>query len=360
MPADRVKQSDYFEKQSMDPITQGTLGATLPAAVAPRREAGIAAVLGCLGGMAPDLDVLLRSAEDPLLFLEYHRHFTHALIFIPVGGLICALVLQGLFSRHYLPFSRTLMYCTLGYATHALLDACTTYGTQLLWPFSDARFAWNTVSVVDPLFTVPLLTLVVLAALRKRPRFAVAGLVWAISYLAVGLVQRDRAVEVGYEVAAARGHTPLRLEAKPSFGNIVVWKVVYETDQSYYVDAVRAGLSSTIYRGEQVAKLDVARDFPWLDPESQQARDIERFRWFSNDYLARDPLHPNRIIDVRYSMIPNQVNALWSIELTPSATAADHVAYTTDRDASGGRAGILWGRVSGRSASGGQTVLGGG
>ncbi len=38
----------------------------------------------------PDMDVLIRSASDPLLAIEYHRHFTHALAFIPVGGLIAA------------------------------------------------------------------------------------------------------------------------------------------------------------------------------------------------------------------------------------------------------------------------------
>ncbi len=344
----------------MDPVTQGTLGAALPAAVAPRRDAAIAALLGCLGGMAPDLDVLIRSAEDPLLFLEYHRHFTHALIFIPFGGLLCALVLYGLFARRSLSFGRTYLYCTLGYATHALLDACTTYGTQLLWPFSDARFAWNTVSVIDPLFTVPLLALVLMSVMRRRPMLARLGLVWAVAYLGLGLVQRDRAVDMGYEIAAARGHTPLRLEAKPSFANIVVWKVVYETDDAYFVDAVRAGLSPKLYPGDRVAKLDVARDFPWLDPASQQAEDIERFRWFSNDYVAMDPLHPNRIIDVRYSMIPNQVNALWSIELSPGAGSEDHVAYRTHRDANSARAELLWAMVSGSAASGRQTSLGGG
>ena len=344
----------------MDPFTQGTLGAALPVAAAPRREAAMAAVLGCLAGMAPDLDVLIRSAEDPLLFLEYHRHFTHALVFIPIGGLLCALVMHGLFARRTLPFSRTLLYCTLGYATHALLDACTTYGTQLLWPFSDARFAWNTVSVVDPLFTLPLLALVMFGVLRHRPMLARVGLVWAVAYLGLGLVQRDRAVEMGYEIAAARGHAPVRLEAKPSFANIVVWKVVYETEDAYFVDAVRAGVAPKVYPGDRVAKLDVARDFPWLDPASQQALDIERFRWFSNDYVAMDPLHPNRIIDVRYSMIPNQVNALWSIELKPDAADSDHVAYRTDRDANSARVELLWAMISGYGESGSQTGFGGG
>ena len=51
----------------------------------------------------------------------------------------------------------------LGYGTNGLLDACTTYGTLLLWPFSNARIAWNNVSVIDPLFTLPLLGFVLTA-----------------------------------------------------------------------------------------------------------------------------------------------------------------------------------------------------
>jgi inner membrane protein len=335
----------------MDPLTQGVLGAALPQATAARgRFAASAGLLGFLAGMAADLDVLIRSGEDPLLFLEYHRQFTHSLVFIPVGGLICALVLHGLLGRRRgLQFRQSWLYCTLGYATHALLDACTTYGTMLFWPFSDARIAWNTISIIDPLFTVPLLVAVVLAARRNRPLFARLGLLWACGYMALGLWQRNEAVEMGYALAASRGHEPLRLEAKPSFANILVWKVVYETEQRYYVDAVRAGLAPRVYNGESVAKLDIARDLPWLDQASQQARDIERFRWFSNGYIARDPEFPNRVIDIRYSMIPNELAPLWSIELHPEARRDEHVRYLVHRDAGDDRPALLWRMLSGGS-----------
>jgi len=86
-----------------------------------------------------------------------------------------------------------------------------------------------------------------------------------------------------------------------------------------------------VFPGASIAKLDVARDFPWLEQGTQQARDIERFRWFSDDYLARDPGNPNRIIDVRYSMVPNEIAALWSIGLDPAATSESHVDFSTHR-----------------------------
>tara|TARA_B110000503_G_scaffold12013_3_gene16228 strand:- start:40580 stop:41578 length:999 start_codon:yes stop_codon:yes gene_type:complete len=331
----------------MDPLTQGLLGAALPQASSAPRYAASAGLLGFLAGMAADLDVLIRSASDPLLFLEYHRQFTHSLVFIPLGGFICALVLHALLGRRRgLTFRQTWLFCTLGYATHALLDACTTYGTMLFWPFSDARIAWNTISIIDPLFTIPLLLAVVLAARRRKPLYARIGMVWALSYMALGLWQHNEAQDMGYALAAQRGHTPLSLEAKPSFANILVWKIVYETDGRFYVDAVRSGVAPKVFEGSSVPKLDVGRDMPWLDPGSQQARDIERFRWFSNGYIALDPLHIHRVIDIRYSMIPNEVSPLWSIKLDPQLGREAHAAYLVHRDT--GSAGTrMWAMLTG-------------
>ena len=59
--------------------------------------------------------------------------------------------------------------------------------------------------------------------------------------------------------------------------------------------------------------------------------DVERFRWFSNDYLAVEPGNPYRITDIRYSMVPNEIQGLWSIELSPEADPAAHVGYVVSR-----------------------------
>jgi len=316
----------------MDPLTQGSLGSAFAQSGGGHRGAGLATLCGFLGGMAPDLDVLIRSSTDPLLFLEYHRQFTHSLIFIPVGAALVAGALWGALVRHWKqPFRRVYWYCLLGYATHALLDACTSYGTLLLWPFSNQRFAWNSVSIIDPLVTVPLVAGVILTARREHPGPARAACVWVLAYLMLGVVARDAAREEGYRLARARGHDPLHLEAKPSLGNLVLWKTVYRVRDTYYVDAVRLGPTPRVYEGAQIAALDPRRDLPWLDRESVQGRDLERFRWFSMGYLALDPLHPTRVMDLRYSLVPNEVRPLWSIELDPQ-NQSSHVRYQTHRE----------------------------
>ncbi|MAV75656.1 MAG: metal-dependent hydrolase [Cellvibrionales bacterium] len=320
----------------MDPVTQGVLGASLPQAITRnKQQLVIAGLFGALGGMVPDLDVLIRSNADPLLFLEYHRQFTHSLFFVPFGGVMVGVLLYYLLGKWLgIKLLASCVYTTLGYATHALLDACTSYGTLLLWPFSSERFAWNMISVIDPLYTLPLLAGVLMAGIKKQARFAQIALVWALVYPLVGSMQRDRAITAGWELAMSRGHQPDRLEAKPSFGNIVLWKTVYETAQYYYVDAVHVAVKVKHYTGDRAKKLDIAQDFSWLDVDSQQARDIERFRWFSNDYIALDPSNSQRIIDVRYSLIPNEIAPLWGIQLSSAAEADSHITYTTARQLS--------------------------
>ena len=314
------------------------LGASVPQAISQKKHIVAATLFGALSGMAPDLDSFIRSDTDPLFYLEYHRQFSHSLIFIPIGSLICALVFYYLFARRWkITFKLTYLFCLLGYATHGLLDACTSYGTQLLWPFSTERFAWNTISIIDPLFTLPLLALVITGLVKKNPLFAQIALCWVIFYQGLGFYQNQRVAEVGAQLAEQRGHTPIRLEAKPSFGNLLVWKVIYEVEDGYYTDAVRAAPSLTIYPGEFIPKLNIERDLPWLDKDSQQAKDLARFDWFSRGFLSLDPDNPLRVIDMRYSLVPNEAKGMWSIWLNRQAGKQDHVTFRQDRDASGPR-----------------------
>ena len=317
----------------MDPLTQGVVGVTATQIVSSRKEKLLAALLGFFSGMAADLDVLISSSTDPLLALEYHRHFTHSLFFIPFGGLLCAVAFYYLIPsiKRKLSFQRVYVFCVLGYATHAALDACTTYGTQLFWPFSNVRVAWNVVSVIDPLFTLPLIVLLLFSFFKGSHKLAVIAFVYAFAYMGWGLIQNQRAEKLAYELAHSRGHVPINLGVKPSMANLITWKSVYEYDNRYYVDAVRVLASHRIIEGSSTEKLNVGLHFPWLDLNSQQAKDIERFRWFSNSHVALDPNNSYRIIDIRYSLLPNEMTGMWGITLSETADVNAHVVWTTTR-----------------------------
>jgi inner membrane protein len=310
----------------MDPISQASFGASLSQSFAnDGRKQVIALLIGALAGMAPDLDVFIQSETDPILFLEFHRQFTHSLVFIPFGALICSLIFYPLlhspwiknrWSAARLSFAQIYLFSFLGYATHGLLDACTSYGTQLFWPFSNERFAWNIVSIIDPLFTLPVILLISLAAYRKTARYARFAFIYAVIFLSLGLVQYHRAEQAVSSLAQQRGHQIERVHLKPGFANRHVWKMIYEYDGRYYVDAVRLLWGTKYIIGTSIQKLDVKRDFPWLPPYSQQAKDIERFRWFSDGFLAVSTRNPNLIMDVRYSFLPNKINPMWGVEIS--------------------------------------------
>ncbi len=130
----------------MDPLSQGTVGAAFAQSVANKNNIFKIGFIGFLAGLIPDLDVLIQSSTDPILSLEYHRQFTHSLFFIPFGSLIFAFLIFPLV-KSSLSLKTVYFASLLGYSTHGLLDACTSYGTQLFWPFSNERVSWNNISI---------------------------------------------------------------------------------------------------------------------------------------------------------------------------------------------------------------------
>ena len=79
----------------MDPVSQGVLGGVAAQQFRHKTEKAAALLVGALAGMAPDLDVFITSDKDPLFFLEFHRHFTHALIFKPLPNEAITLTING-------------------------------------------------------------------------------------------------------------------------------------------------------------------------------------------------------------------------------------------------------------------------
>lgn len=313
----------------MDPLSQAVIGAGLAMCFARRERLRTACVAGALGGMAPDLDILIRSAKDPLLALEYHRHFTHSLVMIPVIGAAVGFLLS-LFPRQAVLRQQLIVSAILGAATHGLLDACTSYGTQLYWPFSNERVAWNNVAIVDPIPTLLGLAGIVWS-LRIRAVAPVAvGLSCFIGYLLLGLVQRDRALEVQQQILKDRGHTAQRRSVKPTIFNNLVFRSIYESNGSYYIDAIRVPWfgSPAVRDGVSVAKFEPSEALQFLPSSSPQVHDLQRFAWFSDNYLAQMP--DGLISDVRYSMVPESASPMWGIYLRPDEPQ-QHVTYWIGR-----------------------------
>ncbi|WOO41021.1 metal-dependent hydrolase [Rubellicoccus peritrichatus] len=318
----------------MDIVTQGLIGATAAQAGARPNEVRLASLVGFCAPLLADADAFIRSANDSLLHLEYHRHFTHSLLFIPVGALLASLLFWPLL-RKRLAFKRIYLYAFFGYATAGILDACTSYGTHLLWPFSNDQIAWSIISIIDPVFSLALIIAIVVGIIKNQQLAARAGMVFVAAYLSIGVIQQRRAESLTHLQAQQRGHTIERLIVKPTICNLLLWRSVYEADGMYYVNAVRVGLpgNSKVYPGDKIEAFDFNRDLPQLTDGMKVHRDIERFELFSDGYLAWHPEHPNVLGDVRYAMLPTSVRPLWGIELHLEAPDA-HVQFDTYRDMS--------------------------
>jgi inner membrane protein len=315
----------------MDPASHALLGALCGRGVA--RGHGRAAMLaGAAGAMLPDADVLIRSASDPLLVVEYHRQFSHSFTVAPLGALLAAGVVW-LMLRRRSPFGALYWAALAGFLSAILLDACTSYGTQLLWPFTDARYAWRVISVVDPLMTFLLLAGTVAALRADSAAWARLTLLAALLYLGCGWAQRERATAAMMELAASRGHAVERIEVKPTLGNLLLWRSVYLHNDRFVVDAVRVGpfSSPAVYAGGAVKRIAPQDLTPPLPADSVQARDVARFARLSEGFLARHPERPEVIGDVRYAMLPDSVRPLWGIAIDP-ARPDRHVEFLTFRD----------------------------
>lgn len=331
----------------MDPVTQGALGAAAAQVVAGPRLKN-AWLVGIVGGVLADADVFIRSADDPLLAIEYHRQFTHALMFIPVGGFIAALPWM-LRRRHRKSWRLYLGVATVAYATHGLLDACTTYGTQLLWPFSSYRVALSWISIIDPIFTTALLVGVVWSARKAERLPAVIAIGFCSAYLLFGAIQHQRALAAQEQLASMREHRYDRGDAFPTIGNNLVWRSLYQSGDSLLADRVRVPWLGRPQHtaGSSVQLQDriplVARS------NSRLRRDYERFRWFSDGWVARDPQDSTVIGDVRYSLRTDAFEPIWGIRFRPQQPVpTEWVDRTGDRSLS---LSALWREISGTDTS---------
>ena len=334
----------------MDQLTQASIGAAAATIVCRKAETRQALLLGALAGAAPDLDVLIRSETDPLLSLQYHRHFTHALLIAPLIGLLVAALFKGLFFWKDYPYRRLALFGMMGALTHGLIDACTSYGTLLYWPISHHRESWDIISIIDPIFTLPLVLLTVITFVFRRPRFAQFAVVLCLLYLSLGIYQRGQATQLAAQLAEERGHRPEELSVRPSLANILLWRIVYRAGDQYYVDAVWTTPFSEPkqYPGSVVDAFSEA-SAQMIAPEgSVLADDIERFRFFSQGYLYRYLDEANVVADLRYAMFPDSIKPLWGIRMNP-ATPEVHVSMEYFRDPSQGSFDRLWRMIRGES-----------
>lgn len=172
----------------MDSITQAVLGGSIGEAVLGKKTGNTGALIGAAVATIPDLDVVLYLFYNKFDMLSIHRGFSHSILFSLMGAFLIAYILQRLKWTEMIGYWRLWVFSWLALFTHILLDAFTAYGTQLFLPFSDKRVGFDSINVVDPVYTLPLLigllfNLFVYKARPSRPVFNKIGLAVSSLYL---------------------------------------------------------------------------------------------------------------------------------------------------------------------------------
>lgn len=268
----------------MDSVTQITLGATVGEAIGGRQLGARAPLWGAAFGTLPDLDVL----ADPFLTesqaLTFHRSLSHSLVFVAVVTVVAAFGLRRLHRKT--PFSTTQWLGLVGavLVTHVGLDCLTTYGTQIFWPFSRRPVMLGTIFVIDPLYTIPLAT-GLLVSLRwpstapQRRWINAAGLIVSSAYLLLTIGNKLYVQSVFRRASTENQLSAQRLFTNPTPFNNLLWRGIVEAEDGFYV-----GFYSLLDNERSIDFRRVPKGHELLS-NARGNRIVERFRRFSQGYF---------------------------------------------------------------------------
>ncbi len=345
----------------MDSLTQITLGAAVGEVVLGKKIGNRALIWGAIGGTIPDLDVIAGAFTTEIQELAYHRGFSHSILFSIIGAIILSWAIDKLYQSRYHKYFATigwllfpigvgfflnrfevlpaglgfsilifvitayilyrryfirsivkpvatrqdwLWLCFWSLLTHPILDCFTTYGTQLFQPFSSYRVAFNTISVADPIYTVPFLILVIIASFYHRSngtRRILVGLGIGLSsaYLIFAAINKQR-INAVFEATLEQNNIEYtRYMTSPTILNNILWYCLAETEDGYY-----HGLYS-IFDNKRKVNISFTARNEHLILDHPDDSTIKTLKWFSNDYygltqLSEDILQFN---DLRFGSI---------------------------------------------------------
>ena len=304
----------------MDTITQCLLGATTSEVGFRRRIGPTATWLATVSALIPDLDMTLAPFLDEGSVHLSHRGFSHSLLF----SLLVPFALAALFRR----FSRCKRYGLLwgcsfvAMLSHPLLDLCTTYGTRVFSPFSEARLAWNFIGIVDFVYTPILILTLVGCAMHRRwgnPKrtylMGCLGLALSTAYIGLGAFNHHQAVQLATKRARDEGHTLIQVEAYPTIGTILPWRMVYETSDAFYTGRV-----NFLHRVPGSFLRLLKSENEWVDRAEQDPR-VQAFREFTMEmerpiYEEQDGRPQVLFDDMRYAFPLDNPRSLWSVSVS--------------------------------------------
>lgn len=268
----------------MDSITQFAIGSAVGEVCLGRQLGNRAILIGGVVGTLADLDVLVNPLLDEVTKLTWHRGYSHAILINLFAAPVLAWVGHR-FTRDRTQYRQWLLFMVAALQAAIWIDAFTVYGTQLLQPFSNYPVGFNAIAIVDPIFTLPLLAAVIAAlSLRqennRRRLLNGIALSFCAVYLLMALVFKAHIDSVAEDAFASQGITVKRTMTAPTIFNTILWRIMGETDEGYWV-----GYHSLLDEHDGITFAYVARHDSLLAPvRGTRAHDV--LQWFSQGWYT--------------------------------------------------------------------------
>jgi len=302
----------------MDSLTQIALGAAVGEAVLGKKAGNRAILWGAIGGVIPDLDLIPGALMGDIARITFHRGFTHSLLFsvlfAPLFGYIICKIYKN---RSRGDFQSWTILMFLSIITHIMLDCFTAYGTQIFYPFSDYRVAFNTIAIVDPFYTVPLLASIIAALFfkrvsRKQQFLNNMGLIISTLYLVLTVFNKFYITSIFENRLKKQNITYSRIMTYPTILNNLLWQGVVEGEDTFYT-----GYYSLFDKNGDI-KFIVVKKNHYLINDIKDESPIAKLKWFSKGYFSISKQSEFLFFnDMRYGLIngDNRIKFIFSFKI---------------------------------------------
>ena len=271
----------------MDSITQVTLGAAVGEAFLGKKAGYRAAAWGVLLGTLPDLDIIINPFVDNVIELQNHRGFTHSFLFCLLAAPVFGWIINNVHKSLDVGWVRWSVMSFFIFLTHIFVDLPTTYGTQILWPFTDTPFTLDSIFIIDPLFTVPLFTGLVLALMLNRNSRARlianrTGIFISSAYLIWGLGIKSHVHSVFAESFQNQYGSYEQIKTTPNGPSTFLWTGYVEKNDTIYNSVY------SIFDEEKLLEFTSTPKNSYLIEPYLNDRAIETLLWFSRGYYSAE------------------------------------------------------------------------
>ena len=284
----------------MDPLTHISAGLAVSLFSRPWFQKAKYFIPFCLlAAWIPDADIFF-DGGDPEFSLLHHRGVTTSFI----GGIPLAAAVAGLY-KLVSKETKYLHAALLAYVlicVHTWLDLVNTYGTQILAPLSNHRFALDGAFIIDPILTLTGLILIAVALIMKSKRRKVAffASLWFFAYPVMNMAIGGYLESAHSRKLTEQGVDHVAVYVAPDALTPRYWKAITDLGDQYRMDTI------DLFGGEPVEPLFYQRaSKDRMRLLGEQVSMFDTYAWFSRWPVVEETMTPEglRVVfsDLRFT-----------------------------------------------------------